>query len=173
MSWLDKNGLADVILKSKAYAKSLLKIGSVGKPGILAPDGTSITVDENGTISSTNTATVDNALSTTSINPVQNAVITTCINDMNDSLDIVKAHAKATGNVHNLTLTDLGIENVENKSSADIRGEITKENVVNALGYEPGSDGINAVISETEPTGQKVGDLWFVCSTPPNVIMNM
>lgn len=80
---------------------------------------------------------VDNALSLTSENPVQNQVITACINDMNDSLDIVKAHAKATGNVHNLTLSDLGIANVENKSSADIRGELTKENVVDALGYEP------------------------------------
>lgn len=52
MPWLDKNGLADVISRSKAYAKSLFKIGSVGEPGMLAPDGTSIIVDENGTISS-------------------------------------------------------------------------------------------------------------------------
>ena len=68
---------------------------------------------------------------------MQNAVITGYINDMNDSLDIVKAHAKATGNVHNLTLADLGIANVENKSSAEIRAEITKEDIIKALGYEP------------------------------------
>lgn len=52
MPWLDKEGLADVIARSKVYAKSLFKIGSVGEPGMLAPDGTSIIVDENGTISS-------------------------------------------------------------------------------------------------------------------------
>ena len=145
MQWLDKSGLAEVISKMKSYTRSLLEIGSVGHPGMLAPDGTSITVDENGTISSVFEGgvepTVDNALSLTSENPVQNQVITACINDMNDSLDIVKAHAKATGNVHNLTLSDLGIANVENKSSSDIRGEITKENVVDALGYEPNDSG--------------------------------
>ena len=52
MQWLDKNGLADIISRSKAYARSLFKIGTVGHPGMLAPDGTSIIVDENGTISS-------------------------------------------------------------------------------------------------------------------------
>lgn len=31
----------------------------------------------------------------------------------------------------------IGLENVENKSSATIRGELTKENVVAALGYTP------------------------------------
>ena len=143
MPWLNKDGLADVIARSKSYAKSLFKIGSVGSPGILAPDGTSITVDENGTISSPNNTyreltkeeydalteeeknngtiyfitdaydanaiTVDNALSTESTNAVQNKIITECINDMNDSLDIVKAHVKETGNVHGLTLADLEI----------------------------------------------------------------
>ena len=143
MPWLNKDGLADVVSRSKSYAKSLFKIGSIGKPGILAPDGTSIIVDEHGIISSPNNTyreltqaeydalteeeknngtiyfitdaydanaiSIDNALSTESTNAVQNKVITKCINDMNDSLDIVKAHVKATGNVHNLTPSDLGI----------------------------------------------------------------
>lgn len=39
--------------------------------------------------------------------------------------------------------TNLGLGNVENKSSATIRGEITKENVVSALGYTPPSSGYN------------------------------
>lgn len=37
--------------------------------------------------------------------------------------------------------TNLGLGNVENKSSATIRGEITKDNVVSALGYTPPSSG--------------------------------
>lgn len=191
MPWLNKDGLADVIARSKSYAKSLFKIGSVGSPGILAPDGTSITVDENGTISSPNNTyreltkeeydalteeeknngtiyfitdaydanaiTVDNALSTESTNAVQNKIITECINDMNDSLDIVKAHVKETGNVHGLTLSDLGIANVENKSSAEIREEITKENVVDALGYEPlTGTGDNSVLSFNGRTGNVI-----------------
>lgn len=36
-----------------------------------------------------------------------------------------------------VTKTDLGLSNVENKSSATIRGELTKANVTTALGYTP------------------------------------
>jgi len=42
-----------------------------------------------------------------------------------------------SGNPHNVTKSDLGIDNVENKSSATIRSEITSSNVVTALGYTP------------------------------------
>lgn len=42
-----------------------------------------------------------------------------------------------TGNPHNVTKNDVGLGNVENKSSATIRGEITKANVTDALGYTP------------------------------------
>lgn len=101
---------------------------------------------------------------------MQNAVITECINDMNDSLDIVKAHAKATGNVHNLTLADLGIENVENKSSADIRGELTKEDIIKALGYEPsggnGGDGTGG----GEPSNPNVTIKTFDQATDEEII---
>lgn len=36
-----------------------------------------------------------------------------------------------------VTKSDIGLGNVENKSSATIRGELTKANVTNALGYTP------------------------------------
>ena len=41
-----------------------------------------------------------------------------------------------TGNV-NITKANIGLGNVENKSSATIRGELTKANVTTALGYTP------------------------------------
>jgi len=41
-----------------------------------------------------------------------------------------------TGNV-NITKDNIGLGNVENKSSATIRGELTKSNVTTALGYTP------------------------------------
>lgn len=41
-----------------------------------------------------------------------------------------------TGNV-NITKANIGLGNVENKSSATIRGEITSSNVTSALGYTP------------------------------------
>lgn len=51
----------------------------------------------------------------------------------------VKGNAETsyrTGNV-NITKANIGLGNVENKSSATIRGELTSANVTNALGYTP------------------------------------
>lgn len=46
-------------------------------------------------------------------------------------------HSTKTGNPHGTTKADLGLGSVENKSSATIRGELTKANVTTALGYTP------------------------------------
>lgn len=46
-------------------------------------------------------------------------------------------HSQKTGNPHGTTKANLGLGNVENKSSATIRGELTKDNVTTALGYTP------------------------------------
>lgn len=44
-------------------------------------------------------------------------------------------HLNSTNNPHNVTKTNVGLGNVENKSSSTIRGELTKANVNKALGY--------------------------------------
>ena len=49
----------------------------------------------------------------------------------------LNSHIENKTNPHNVTKKQLGLENVENKSSSAIRGEITKDNVTNALGYTP------------------------------------
>ena len=49
----------------------------------------------------------------------------------------VSAHIGNTANPHKVTKAQIGLANVENKSSTQIRSEITKENVTNALGYTP------------------------------------
>ena len=49
----------------------------------------------------------------------------------------VSAHIGNTANPHKVTKAQIGLANVENKSSAQIRSEMTKENVTNALGYTP------------------------------------
>ncbi len=51
--------------------------------------------------------------------------------------DNLVAHSADKENPHAITKVQLGLGNVENKSSADIRDEITKTNVTDALGYEP------------------------------------
>lgn len=49
----------------------------------------------------------------------------------------VSAHIVNTANPHKVTKAQIGLANVENKSSTQIRSELTKENVTNALGYTP------------------------------------
>ena len=49
----------------------------------------------------------------------------------------VSAHIGNTANPHEVTKSQIGLANVENKSSTQIRSELTKENVTNALGYTP------------------------------------
>lgn len=47
------------------------------------------------------------------------------------------SHTSNKSNPHEVTKSQVGLENVENKSSATIRSEITKSNVTTALGYTP------------------------------------
>lgn len=50
-------------------------------------------------------------------------------------------HLSDITNPHKVTKEQVGLENVENKNSETIRGELTKQNVVDALGFEPEIDG--------------------------------
>lgn len=47
------------------------------------------------------------------------------------------SHLGSKSNPHEVTKSQIGLGNVENKSSSTIRSEITKTNVTNALGYTP------------------------------------
>lgn len=56
----------------------------------------------------------------------------------NESQDnILNTHIDNKNNPHEITKTQIGLGNVENKSSSTIRDEITKSNVTIALGYTP------------------------------------
>ena len=59
--------------------------------------------------------------------------------DKENRADLV-THTSNNSNPHNVTKVQVGLGNVENKSSATIRGEITKSNVTTALGYTPMED---------------------------------
>ena len=49
----------------------------------------------------------------------------------------LNAHTSNTSNPHGVTKAQVGLENVDNKSSETIRSEITSENVTDALGFTP------------------------------------
>ena len=63
---------------------------------------------------------------------------------------------KADSN-HTHTKGDIGLENVENKSSETIRGEITKANVTAALGYTPPGKDTNTWIALNGATASAAG----------------
>lgn len=67
---------------------------------------------------------------------------------------IAYAHSqKRSGNPHGVTKSDIGLGKVENKSSADIRNDITKDNVTTALGYTPANQtDLNRLSSEIPKT---------------------
>lgn len=65
---------SDVPANAK-FTDTTYGVATTTKTGIVKPDGTTITVDEDGTIHGVAKVTVDDALSSTSTNPVQNKVV--------------------------------------------------------------------------------------------------
>lgn len=57
--------------------------------------------------------------------------------------------------------SDIGLGNVENKSSATIRGELTSANITNALGYTPPTSDTNNAVTQTATTTSANYELLF------------
>lgn len=122
-----------------------------------------------------NKTIVDSALSNSSTNPVQNMIIKNALdNKLNTTLkgtnnglaeldstgkvpstqlpsyvDAAYEHSLITmGNPHNVTKSDLELDNVENKSSEMIRSELTSLDITTALGYTPSSSFTDTTYSE-------------------------
>lgn len=84
-------------------------------------------------------------------------------------VNTITSVAGKTGSV-TLSKSDVGLSNVENKSSATIRGEITKTNVTNALNYTPVKDGGNTPelrsgIESARPSATGSGSVYFATDT--------
>lgn len=79
-------------------------------------------------------AIVDAALSSTSENAIQNKIVTEKFDEVEST---IQSHKTDQNNPHSVTKEQVGLGNVENKSSETIRDEITKDNVTTALGYTP------------------------------------
>lgn len=66
------------------------------------------------------------------------------INEVNETLT---AHTENKNNPHGVTKAQVGLGNVENKSSATIRGELTKSNVTTALGFTPANKSTSGTVT--------------------------
>lgn len=88
--------------------------------------------------------------------------------ELHNSVASIAEHIADKNNPHSVTKAQIGLGNVDNKSSATIRGELTKKNVTDALGYTPaeapsgsGTGGIVAFYYQTaEPTSVKKNTIW-------------
>nr|WP_309099062.1 hypothetical protein [Fredinandcohnia onubensis] len=81
----------------------------------------------------------------------------------------VYVHPAGT-NPHGTTKADVGLGNVENKSSANIRDEITSKNVTDALGFSPIKNGgdtpeLRAGTEVSRPTATGSGMVYFAIDT--------
>lgn len=80
--------------------------------------------------------------------------VQTSIGKANTAVQGVKGDSETnyrTGTV-NITKANIGLDKVENKTSAEIRGEITSQNVIDALGYTPG-EGYGSMTASEAKTG--------------------
>jgi hypothetical protein len=76
-------------------------------------------------------------------------------NDLTNKPEIVYPVTSVAGKTGVVTLAkeDVGLGNVENKSSATIRGELTKANVTTALGYTPPTENTTYDAATTSAAG--------------------
>lgn len=87
---------------------------------------------------------------------VNNNILTIQKNGTSMGTVSLNANSDKTINIP-ITKQDVGLNNVENKSSATIRGEITSNNVTNALGFTPLNSnlkGANNGIAELDSSGK-------------------
>lgn len=118
----------------------------VGHPGVQGPPGTG---GGGGAVNSVNGKTGAVVLTSTDVGlgnvdntsdankPVSTAQAAADAAVASAAAAALAAHTGNTSNPHATTAAQVGLGNVENKSSATIRGEITSGNVTTALGYTP------------------------------------
>lgn len=116
--------------------------------GLVKPAYTSTGAASLTTTAATNTTTPTIAAKTTTsgryyaVEADKNGVLFVNVPWSDTNTHAVSSVAGKTGAV-TLTKSDVGLGNVENKSSATIRGELTKANVTTALGYTPPTSDTN------------------------------
>lgn len=109
------------------------------------------TLIENVTTNKVNVSDIIDNLTSIATNKPLSANQGKVLKDLIDALiTSFNEHVNNKSNPHNVTKSQIGLGNVENKSSATIRNELTKENVTSALGYTPpASDTTYGVVSKT------------------------
>lgn len=124
------NGNVYLHLLDNTSVRNSHKISGTGIANVKSDTSANIVID----VSSTASGTANGLLSSSDYNALH-----TLIDASAKAVTGVKGSSETTyrtGNV-NITKANIGLSNVENKTSATIRSELTSTNVTNALGYTP------------------------------------
>jgi len=128
--WLDELGLKHLISKIKSLFDK--KVDKIDGKGLSSED---YTTSEKNKLSS-----IENGAQVNKVTGVKGS----------------SESSYRTGNI-NITKANIGLSNVENKSSETIRSELTKDNVVEALGYTPPTANTTYSNFVKSGTGAKAG----------------
>ena len=85
----------------------------------------------------TNNQTPTWSMSSVLSNIVSGETLTIIMGKISKAINDIISHIGNKNNPHSVTKSQVGLSNVENKSGTTIRSEMTKEEVVDALGYTP------------------------------------
>lgn len=102
----------------------------------------------------TNNQTPTYTQASTLANLVSGETLATSMGKIMKAITDLISHIANVSNPHSVTKSQVGLGNVENKSSATILGELTKENVVDALGYIPPESNTDTVYTHPSYTAR-------------------
>lgn len=102
----------------------------------------------------TNNQTPTYTQASTLANLVSGETLATSMGKIMKAIADLISHISNVSNPHSVTKSQVGLGNVENKSSATILGELTKENVVDALGYTPPESNTDTVYTHPSYTAR-------------------
>ena len=168
MTGADKAKLDGIATSANNYSLPIAAAGVLGGVKV----GSGLAIDGAGVLSAagatniaqgTNTTTTVLVTSSTGTGATLTAA-TTSLAGVMTSVDKTKLDAITGSNTGDQTLTSLGIPNVENKSSATIRSELTSGNVTTALGFTPASAGLLLTMISTNTTAVAAGNYVFTAS---------
>ena len=127
-----------------------LPVATTSTLGGVKIDGTSITINNDGVISSTGGTpiTIDSTLSTTSTNPVQNSVITTTLNGKLDT------------NASNLTTTGQKVFDGQIVDLYDVTGS-SYNTIASGVSYNPSGEAVSYSIASLLPNDSYKYEVFF------------
>lgn len=144
VTWASGSRNYNVFFVPQSYSKNLIHIRACTLPA--AP--TDICISQTGTVPTTTSGLEPtNVLNTKADKSatVSNIAWDSTNKKLTKTINGTTSDVVTGTNPHGTTKSDIGLGNVENKSSATIRGELTSSNVTTALGFTPGTGTVTSV----------------------------